>query len=134
MEAKSPESAAHAFVNAINRHDLDALLALMSPSHCMIDALGNRLEGRENLRSAWVGYFRMVPDYELTIEETISSGPAVVMLSMARGTYTRDGQLRPEDRWRTPLAVRARVKDGLLEQWCIYADNEPMRRLMANGG
>jgi len=134
MEVKSPESAAHAFVNAINRHDLAALLALMSPSHCMIDALGNRLEGRENLRSAWVGYFRMVPDYEVTIEETISSGPAVVMLSMARGTYTRDGQLRPEDRWRTPLAVRARVKDGLLEEWRIYADNEPMRRLMANAG
>lgn len=134
MEAKSPDSTAHAFVNAINRHDLDALLALMSPSHCMIDALGNRLEGRENLRSAWVGYFRMVPDYEVTIEETISSGPAVVMLGMARGTYTRDGQLRPENRWQTPLAVRARVKDGLLEEWCIYADNEPMRRLMANGG
>jgi hypothetical protein len=43
MEAKSPGSTAHAFVNAINRHDLDALLALMSPSHCMIDALGNTI-------------------------------------------------------------------------------------------
>jgi hypothetical protein len=76
----------------------------------------------------------MVPDYEVTIEETISSGPAVVMLGIARGTYTRDGQLHPENRWQTPLAVRARVKDGLLEEWRIYADNEPMRRLMANGG
>jgi uncharacterized protein (TIGR02246 family) len=134
MEANSPKSTAHSFVNAINRHNLDTLLALMSPDHCMIDALGNRMEGRENLRSAWEGYFRMVPDYEVTIEETISSGPAVVMLGIARGTYTRDGQLRPENRWQTPLAVRARVKDGLLEEWRIYADNEPMRRLMANGG
>jgi hypothetical protein len=56
------------------------------------------------------------------------------MLGIARGTYTRDGQLHPENRWQTPLAVRARVKDGLLEEWRIYADNEPMRRLMANGG
>jgi ketosteroid isomerase-like protein len=133
MEAQSPKSTAHAFVNAINRHDPDALFALMSPNHCMIDALGNRMEGRESLRSAWLAYFRMVPDYEVNIEETISSGPTVVMLGMARGTYTRDGQLRPENRWQTPLAVRARVRDGLLEEWRIYADNEPMRRLMANG-
>jgi ketosteroid isomerase-like protein len=133
MEAKSPESAARAFAEAIGRHDPDALLALVSPSHCMIDALGSRLEGLENLRSAWMGYFRMVPDYEATVEETFSCGPAVVLLGMARGTYTRDGQLRPENRWQTPLAVRAQVKDGLLEEWRIYADNEPMRRLMASG-
>ena len=134
MEAKSPEAVAHAFVNAINRHDPEALVAQMTPGHCMIDGLGNRLEGRENLRSAWVGYFRMVPDYEVTVEETISSGPAVVMLGMARGTYTRDGQLHPENRWQTPLAVRAQVKDGLLDEWRIFADNEPIRQVMANSG
>jgi len=26
------------------------------------------------------------------------------------------------------------VKEGLLDEWRIYADNEPMRRLMASGG
>jgi hypothetical protein len=30
--------------------------------------------------------------------------------------------------------VRAQVKEGLLDEWRIYADNEPMRRLMASGG
>jgi ketosteroid isomerase-like protein len=132
--SNSPEAVARAFVDAINRHDPEALFALMMPSHCMIDALGNRMEGRENLRPAWAGYFRMVPDYEVAIEETFSNGPTMVMLGVARGTYTRDGQLRPENRWQTPLAVRACVKDGMLDEWRIYADNEPMRRLMANGG
>jgi ketosteroid isomerase-like protein len=130
MEANSPEAIAHAFVNAINRHAPEALFALMTPGHCMIDALGNRMEGRENLRPSWAGYFGMVPDYEVAIEETFSSGPAVVMLGVARGTFTRDGHLRPEKRWQTPLAVRAYVEEGLLAEWRIYADNEPMRRLM----
>jgi ketosteroid isomerase-like protein len=130
----SPEVVVHAFVGAINRHDPEALCALMTPGHCMIDSLDNRMEGRENLRPAWAGYFRLVPDYEVVIEESFSSGPAVVMLGVARGTYTKDGQLRPENRWQTPLAVRARVEAGLVAEWRIFADNEPMRRLMANGG
>lgn len=96
-------------------------------------ALGNRLEGRKNLRPAWAAYFRMVPDYEAAVEETFSNGPSVVMLGVARGTFTRDGNLRPENRWQTPLAVRARVEEGLLAEWRIFADNEPMRRLMTDG-
>jgi len=134
MEANSAEAVAHAFVNAINCHDPEALCALMTPGHCMIDALGNRMEGRDNLRPAWAGYFRLVPDYAVAIDEIFCSGPAVVMLGVARGTYARDGQLRPENRWQTPLAVRARVEEGLLDEWRIYADNEPMRQLMANSG
>ena len=80
MEAKSPEAAVRAFVSAINRHDPEALVALMTPGHLMIDALGNRMQGRENLRPAWIGYFGLVPDYEVVIEENISNGPAVVIL------------------------------------------------------
>lgn len=134
MEAKSPEVAARAFVSAINRHDPEALCALMTSGHCMIDSLDNCMKGRENLRPAWAAYFRMVPDYEVTIEESFSSGPVVVLLGVARGTYARDGQLRLENRWQTPLAVRACVQDGMLDEWRIYADNEPMRRLMENSG
>jgi hypothetical protein len=57
------------------------------------------------------------------------------MLGVARGTYSPDGQLRAENRWETPAAWRALVEygpaeDGLVAEWRVYADNEPMRRLM----
>jgi ketosteroid isomerase-like protein len=46
----SPESVAQAFLRAINRQDVEALAALMTPGHRFVDSLGNAMEGREKLR------------------------------------------------------------------------------------
>ena len=127
------ETIAQAFVRAINRQDVDRLNALMSPAHRFIDALGKVVEGREKMRDGWAAYFRMVPDYSVAIEESYPSEPVVVMLGMAGGTYTRDGKLHPENRWQTPVAIRALIEDGLVAEWRVYADNEPIRKLMASG-
>ncbi len=118
---------AQAFVRAINRQDVAALAELMSPGHRFTDSLGNMVEGREKMRAGWAAYFRLAPDYSLAIEEFYSSGPVVVMLGIAQGTYTRDGTLKPENRWQTPAALRAMVQDGLISEWQVYADNEPIR-------
>jgi uncharacterized protein (TIGR02246 family) len=126
----SAEFVAHGFVRAINRQDADALAGMMTEEHRFIDALGNAVAGREAMRKAWVGYFRMVPDYSIAVEETLLDGPVVVLLGVAQGTYTSDGQLRPENRWETPVALRALVEEGKVAEWRVYADNEPMRRLM----
>jgi ketosteroid isomerase-like protein len=128
------ESVAHAFVRAINRQDVDALAELMTLEHRFIDAMGNIAEGREKLRTGWTAYFRMVPDYTVAIEETFSDGPVVAMLGMAQGTYTPDGQLKPENHWTTPTAFRAFIEDGKVAEWRVYCDNEPMRQRMAKSG
>ena len=125
------EFVAQSFVRAINRQDVDALAALMTEQHCFIDSMGNAVTGCEAMRAAWRGYFRMVPDYTSAIEETLCDGPVVVMLGVAQGTYAPDGQLRPENRWSTPAALRAFIEKDLVAEWRVYADNEPMRQLMA---
>jgi len=129
----SAESIAQAFIRAINRQDGDRLTALMSPSHRFIDSLGKVIEGRDKMREGWAAYFRMVPDYSVAIEEFYPSDPVIVMLGMAAGTYTRDGKLNPENRWQTPVAIRALVEDGLVAEWRVYADNDPIRKVMATG-
>jgi ketosteroid isomerase-like protein len=128
------ESVAAAFAGAICRQDVDALVELMTTEHRFIDTLGGITEGRETMRAAWAGYFRMVPDYTVDIEETYCAGPVVVMLGVVGGTYTADGQLSEENRWQTPAALRAVIEDGKVAEWRVYADNEPMRRLMAKRG
>ena len=107
--------------------------ALMSPTHRFIDSLGKVVEGREKMREGWAAYFRMVPDYSVAIEEIYPSDPVVIMIGMAQGTYSRDGKLNPENRWQTPVAIRALVEDGLVAEWRVYADNEPLRKLLASG-
>jgi ketosteroid isomerase-like protein len=131
--ASSPESVAHAFLRAINRQDVNALVALMAPEHRFVDSLGKVLEGKEKLREGWTAYFRMVPDYAVAVEETYPSEGAVVLLGVAQGTYSRNGTLHPENRWQTPVAVRALIEDGFVVEWRVYADNEPIRKIMATG-
>ena len=129
--SESAITVAQAFIRAINRQDADALAELMTEDHRFTDPLANVVEGREKMRAGWTAYFRMVPDYTVAVEETYSDGPVVVLLGVAGGTYAPNGELKPENRWKTIAALRAVIEDGKVSEWKVYADNEPMRRLMA---
>jgi len=85
------------------------------------------------MRQSWVGYFGMVPDYRLVIDDWFSEGSFVVMLGTASGTYSPDGSLKPENRWTTPTAIRAVIREDQVAEWGVYADNEPIRQLMRAG-
>ncbi len=119
------------FVDGINAHDIDGLVALLAPSHRFVDSLGGEAVGRETLRDGWRQYFRMVPDYKIEVARTFAEGPDVVLLGAAHGTYTMDGSLDAKNAWSTPAAWRARIRDELITEWQVYADNEPLRRCMA---
>jgi ketosteroid isomerase-like protein len=131
LDEESPESVARAFVEAINRRSVEELLALMTEDHVFIDGAGSRGEGREKMKAGWEGYFHMVPDYEVVVDETFADGNVVVMVGRAEGTYAVEGNLLPENRWQAPAAWRALIREGLVAEWRVYADNEPMRQLMA---
>ena len=126
------ETIAQAFLRAINRQDVDRLAELMSPAHRFIDSLGKVVEDRDKMREGWAAYFRMVPDYSVAIEEYYPADPVVIMLGIASGTYTSDGRLHPDNRWQTPVAIRALIEDGLVAEWRVYADNDPIRKIIAN--
>jgi ketosteroid isomerase-like protein len=117
------------FVRAICRQNVSALAELMTPDHIFTDSLGNLVVGRDAMCYGWAGYFAIVPDYSVTVEETYSDGSMVVLLGMAQGTYKGKDGLSPENLWKTPIAIRARIEDGLVAEWRVYADNEPIRAL-----
>ena len=149
---KSAEEVAHLFVRAINRQDVNGLADLMTRDHRFVDSLGNVVLGQENARQGWMGYFSIVPDYSITIQENYGTGPVVIMFGTAKGTYVPptpppaepsyyraaqsktaeepDTQLNPENEWKTPAAFRVLVEDGRVAEWRVYADNEPIREVM----
>ena len=129
-----PEVVALAFVKAINRQDVEALAEWMTPQHRFVDSLGGVTEGRDAMRAGWAGYFRMVPDYTIEIKETYRLEQVVVMLGLVGGTYAPDGRLSEENRWQTPAALRAVIEDGKVVEWRVYADNEPIRQVIARHG
>jgi len=126
----SAEDVARRFVDAINRHYIEAICELMTEDHRFIDSGEGIVEGREEMKEGWVGYFKMVPDYLINVSEVFASGNTVVLLGKASGTYTTDGGLKPENHWETPAAWRAVVSGERIREWQVFANLEPLREIM----
>ena len=126
-----PSQVALAFVEKINRHDVEDLAALMTEDHVFVDALGARVQGREAMRKAWIGYLRWFPDYTISCTEVLEKGDVVALFGTARGTYSVGGQLLPGNSWEVPAAWKAVVRGNLVAEWRVYVDNDPAHRIMA---
>lgn len=126
----SPAETVQRFVDQINAHDVEGLSVLLTPDHRFIDSLGSVIVDRETMRQGWREYFQMVPDYHIEITHSFTDGVEVALLGSAGGTYARDKQMKPADAWQTPAAWHAVVRDGLIAEWQVYADNEPIRQRM----
>jgi uncharacterized protein (TIGR02246 family) len=130
----TPADVVLAFVDAINRRDLELLCRLMTDDHLFVDSGEAQYRGRETMRSGWLAYFTMVPDYTIEVQEVVADGPVVIVVGTARGTYSADGKLDPADRWSTPAAWRAVVVGERVASRQVFADNEPIRQLMRRYG
>ena len=129
----TPLEVTEQFIAAINAHDVERLVSLMTTDHRFIDSLGTVTEGRDAMRVGWRFYFSMVADYALEISRSFvaqDGGSEIVLVGVARGSYWTNGEKRPDSSWRTPAALRALVRDDRVAEWQVYADNEPIREQM----
>jgi len=110
---------ARSFVDAINAHDPAAIVALTTADHRFIDSLGQTVAA-DKLLAAWQSYFRMVPDYRITVTRWMTDDDNVVALGTASGTFTADGTIRAKKSWSTPAAWRAVIRDGKVAEWQVY--------------
>lgn len=120
-----------AFFDAINRHDADELAALMTEDHVFIDSLGNLHRGRETMRAGWRGYFAMCPDYRVRHQKMLCEGELVAAFGSAGGTISVNGEMSLDNKWETPAAWRAVVRDGRIQEFRVYADNKPAYDILA---
>ena len=127
---KSPVDVALAFVDRINCHDVAGLVALMAEDHRFVDGLGQELRGREQMEQGWRGYFAWFPDYSIRVDNALSDGNVVVLLGMAQGTYATNRNAPPENHWEIPAAWKAVIQNERVAEWRVYADNEPVWKVM----
>jgi ketosteroid isomerase-like protein len=107
-----------AFIDLINAHDAEGLGALMSDDHTFIDAHGNQIGGRDKLVPGWRGYFAWFPDYFIEVIELFEDGHNLAMFGFAGGSF----QGKQTESWRLPAAWKAKVKDGRVSLWQVFAD------------
>lgn len=122
-------SVVHAFIHAINTHEPTRLFHLMTEDHLFVDSGGDSIRGREEMRKAWVAYFYLVPDYLIDASEMLEKDATVAVFGIARGTAGKQ-----REAWQMPAAWKAVVRGGRIAEWHVYADNEPVRRILAAQG
>ena len=123
-KSASPIDTFRQFGAAINSQDVEALTALMTPDHVFVDGLGNRAQGATTMALGWRGYFSMCPDYWIRADDAIAEGGTVLAVGEAGGTI--DGVA-----WRTPAAWKAVIREGAVLEWRVFADNQPVREILA---
>ena len=107
----------HRFNEAFNRHDVDAVMELMTDD-CVFDNTrpppdGERIVGQAAVRAFWAEFFRRSPDARFDTEEIFAAGDRCVV----RWTYhwVKDGK---------PGHVRGvdifRVRDGKVAEKLSY--------------
>jgi ketosteroid isomerase-like protein len=120
----SPVETFRQFVGAINRHDVGALAALMTPDHVFVDSVGNRAQGAASMEVGWRGYFTMCPDYWIRVDDAMAEGGRVLAAGEAGGTIAGV-------EWRTPAAWKAVIRGGAMLEWRVFADNKPVYEILA---
>jgi uncharacterized protein (TIGR02246 family) len=132
-----PEAVALRFVEAINSRDADRLADVMTDDHVYVDSDGSEHSGRAEMRRGWTGYYEMVPDFRIYVEQICASGNVVGMFGTAEGTFADQGVLKPENHWHVPTAWRAVIEGDLVARWQLYVNPVPMldihRRITGSG-
>ena len=127
---KTPADIALEFIDHINSHDTASLANLMTEDFLFVDGLGQEVRGWRNMDLGWKGYFELFPDYSIRVDDLVSQGAVVGLFGCAEGTFAVAGELPKENRWKIPAAWKAVIRDGLVAEWRVYADNEPVWKIM----
>ena len=122
-----PVAAVIGFIDAINRGDVDRLVALMSPDHRLQVLQELAVTGREANRDAWHGYVTAFPDYVIYPDQIVDRGDGVLVLGSTTGSHLG---LPDQEERQLEVIWRATVHDGLLTLWQIIEDTPGQRALL----
>ncbi len=126
----APRDTVFAFIHAINQHSIGQLTKLMAEKHTLVDSLGTAISGRDEVRNAWIGYFYLVPDFHISQTIVFENGNEFAVFGKAEGTCRIADSVDPSNHWSIPAAWRAVARDGQIVLWQIYADNDPVRKIL----
>jgi ketosteroid isomerase-like protein len=118
------------YISHINEHDIPGLLEMTSQDAVFIDSMGINTEGKSEMSNAWNTLLTFFPDYTIIVKDIISTNGMVAVFGTAKGTLSTDGKILAENKFEIPASWTAVVKNGMISKWRVYADNQPVRKLI----
>ena len=123
MESESNGSIVIRFVKAINDHDVNEIVNLMSEDHIFIDGQDHKSVGKKGMKEAWDGYYIIFPDYQIEISDITESESAIGLFGYVNATYKNLTNELNSNFWRIPAAWKVVIKGNKVGLWQVYADN-----------
>jgi ketosteroid isomerase-like protein len=87
METESNKSIIIRFVKAINDHDVNEIVNLMSEDHIFIDAMDHKSVGKQGMTEGWKGYYELFPDYKIEISDITENESVIGLFGYVNATY-----------------------------------------------
>jgi PAS domain-containing protein len=91
-----------------------------------LDFLGKSLDDVRGWRWTESLHPEDVATNRIELESSVSDGPLVLACGFASATHAAS-----QKTWRIPAAWRAKVTDGRMAEWQVYADNKPVYELLS---
>lgn len=120
------------FVDAINSRDVDKICSLMTDDHRFIDSQGNEITGKDTMRQGWKMYFEWFPDYKIEVSEMFVRDDTVAAFGYAGGSF-HGLKERKDLSWRLPASWKAKVVNGKVAVWQVYADTKIPYEIISKG-
>jgi hypothetical protein len=120
MKRLPPVAAVIAFIDCINRGDVEGLGDLMSDNHELQVFFEAPLVGRDANVEGWRGYCQSFPDYIIYPHQVTEHAGEVSVLGHTTGSHLG---LPDEEESQLTLIWQARVVDGRLLNWTLIEDN-----------
>ena len=130
MRKESDKTIVLSFVKAINDHDVDEILNLMSEDHIFIDATGHYTIGKNGMREGWNGYYELFPDYQIEISDIVENDYVYGLFGYAGGTYKNLKNELNSNFWRIPAAWKAIAENGTIKHWQVYCDYSNLLKIV----
>ena len=118
------------YIKLINEHDITGLMAMTSGDAVFIDSMGIDTRGVTDMQNAWDVLLTFFPDYTVIVKDIISKNGMVAVFGTAKGTLATDGKILAENKFEIPASWTATVVNGKITKWRVYADNQPVRKLI----
>jgi limonene-1,2-epoxide hydrolase len=130
MENDANKAIAIRFVKAINDHDVDEIINLMSEDHIFIDAIDNKSVGKKGMKEGWKGYYELFPDYQIEISDITENASTIGLFGYVIATYKNLTNKLNSNFWRIPASWKAIVENNKIKHWQVYCDYSSLFKII----
>ena len=118
------------FVKAINDHNVNEIVNLMSEDHIFIDATNHKTVGKTGMKEGWKGYYELFPDYKIEISDITENESVIGLFGYVNATYKNLTNNLNSNFWRISASWKAIVENNKIRHWQVYCDYSELFKII----